>query len=50
MSPNTGQGLEIEIPPKPGGTKDYPYRVSLPGGGVMANTNWHVEITYLSPP
>jgi hypothetical protein len=50
MSPDTGQGLVIDLPPNPGGTKDYPYRVSLPDGGVKANTYWHVVIVYLTPP
>jgi hypothetical protein len=49
-SPETGQGLEIHIPPRPGGSQDYPWRVNLPSGGIISTAKWHVEITYLGPP
>jgi hypothetical protein len=48
--PDGGQGLEIHLPSKPGGTQDYPFRVNTPGGGIAASGKWTVEITYLGPP
>jgi hypothetical protein len=43
-SANTNQGLVITLPPKPGGSQDYP--VLLPG---VVDATWHVTIEYLQP-
>lgn len=48
-SPDTGGGLIVTLPAKPGGTSIYV--VPSPGGGItIRNTTWKVSITFPTPP
>ena len=44
-----GQGLNVILPQKPGGERDYPVPPMPPGSGFIVDANWHVKIEFLEP-